>query len=200
MVNLSTEIRKNPIGLISDQLFYDFLNLYQITGNMTDSLKELGLTITQIFSKKDSNAELNNEFKFVHKKIDSSKAFLARNRLRDIMLQQIDQGYIVSETFNRKRYVNPDGEVLKIVEERDVKHNPIPIAYYNEFMKETPIEDAVAVLVENDLIPPEISKQILQYQDKLTSDIKKSFSVDKDSSKKIDENDLINILKEAIGD
>ncbi|NEP03523.1 MAG: hypothetical protein F6K34_01085 [Okeania sp. SIO4D6] len=200
MVNLSTEIRQNPIGLISDQLFYDFLNLYQITGNMTETLNQLKLTITQIFSKKNSDQELNSDFKVIEKQVEDSKAYLARNRLRDVMLEQINQGYVASETFNRKVFKNPDGEIVRVVEERKIQHNPLPVMYYQEFMKQTPIEDAVSVLVEHDLLPPEVSKQILQYNEKLTGDIKKAFEVDKDSNKQINEEDLINILTDALGD
>lgn len=183
--------------LISDEKFYEFLSLYHNIGNLSDALEQLGLTITQIFSKKESNESLELDFTNTHHKIENGKAFLARNELRNIMMTNINRGYIPSEKYIQKVMKTPDGEVLKIVEERHVSKNPLPPSYYSEFMQQNSITEAASVLAEHGLLPPEITRQIVQYQEQLSRKVKQSFNLNH-ADNVIDENELNDILKNAI--
>ena len=178
----------------SNEKFLHFLELYEQCGSLTEALELSDLSIHQIRRHQLENTNFDKKFRDIESFVNVNKRLLAREKLHDLMIQNINQGYINEITHTRSVTHSPDfPEPITKDTFKSVKR-PLPSHYYDQFFDTSDILGAVATLAEAGLIPTSFAHKLLSIKDRLSSEAIAIISGESE------EQDTSEILKKSITD
>ncbi len=181
-----------------NNIFDKFLQTYSNTGSLLNSLDIHGLNINQLRKKQLSDKNFDNEYRKINQFVNTNKAILARERLIELRLQDIERGYLVEEDITREIIKNPiTNEVVRVKDTTRKRKKPLPESYFSQYLDSNDIMKAIATLSEHGLIPESYAQKVLSMQSKIVEKIQQEFNPDNNTDE-LNKKQLVNLIKEAL--
>lgn len=184
--------------ITNDDKFNQFLDSYEKSGSLSTSLELSDLSIHELRRRQLTNPEFDKSFRELESFINVNKRLLAREKLSDLMLANINAGHINEVTHTRSVTHMGDGsEPITKDTFKSVK-KPLPNYYYDQFFDTSDILGAVATLAEAGLIPISFAHKLLSMKDRLSSE---AIAILEGESEEVDTSEILkNSITDALND